>query len=94
MRYFTPFYETDEWVELLGEEGFLGLSQENKQRFMDCSVEDNHRRQYYAALGLAGYEGPAWEELTDEQRQNIREENDRYTKDINDLGRSLGRGFI
>ena len=90
---FEPFYKSPEWQELL-KDGYDSMSWEDKVRFVHCSVEDNHKREYYGALEFANAEGPAWEDLTDQQRANIREINDERAREMQEFGQSLARGEI
>jgi hypothetical protein len=48
-----------------------------------------HKREYYSALAMYEKTGPKWEELTEEQRETIREENRRYWGEMNQLGEML-----
>jgi TRAP-type C4-dicarboxylate transport system substrate-binding protein len=51
-------------------------------------------KEYYTALNLMGVDGPRWEELSDEQRENIRQENNRYQQEMQAFGRSLSKGEL
>ena len=65
------------------------MSQEERRAFIDESLEKHHESQYLAALEFSGVKGPAWTELTDEQRERIREENRRYDREMQAFGESL-----
>lgn len=47
---------------------------------------------YEAALEWAETTGPAWEDLTNEQRAAIRETNDRHMRYMDNLGRAIAAG--
>ena len=59
-----------------------------------AAVERNHKRRYEDALAVSDVAdtAPKWEELTEEQRQNIRNINDEHDKWFNDLGAALASG--
>jgi hypothetical protein len=66
------------------------MTQDQKSEFIKQSVEESHKQQYYSALEWAGVDGPKWEDLTEEQRINIREENRSYQQEMHEFGKSLG----
>lgn len=50
----------------------------------------HYRREYESALEMAGVaDAPSWEDLTDEQRENIRLECIRYQQELNAFGNTL-----
>ena len=56
-------------------------------------MTDNwHKQQYEQALKSVDYAGPAWEELTEQQRENIRQTNRDHQKFMNDLGAAIATG--
>lgn len=61
---------------------------------MSDKREDWHRQQYEAALRAADAlaTSPSWDELTPEQRDNIRSINDKHSEFMNDLGQSIATG--
>lgn len=61
------------------------LTEEEAENFMFWACEVGHKRDYNQALEFRNVEGPAWEELTEEQRQNIRDTNIAHGKAMNDL---------
>lgn len=61
---------------------------ELKQHIVQAT-EAAHRREYESALALSGRQGPAWDDLTEEQRAAIREENRRYQREMQAFGESL-----
>lgn len=68
-----------------------------KEEIMEIVKEGRikaHKQQYEAALALYDRDGPPWEELTEEQQNNIMEENRRYWKEMQDLGERISRGEI
>lgn len=90
MKY-TPFYELSPWPERFAA-GWENVSAEHKKEFIRLSIEQGHKKEYYAALDLMGVEGPLWEELTDEQRENIRQENNRYQREMHEFGKLISEG--
>lgn len=67
------------------------MTEEQKKEFMKESVEENHKSQYYASLKIFDFDGPKWEDLTEEQREHVREENRRYQREMNDLGNIISK---
>lgn len=65
------------------------MTSEEKRAFIRESLERHHERQYLGALELLNRTGPAWADLTEEQRENIREENRRYAREMQAFGESL-----
>ena len=59
-----------------------------------AAVERNHKRQYEDALATAGRtdSAPKWEDLTEEQRANIRKVNNDHANWMNELGNSIRTG--
>lgn len=55
-------------------------------------IELGHKRDYEAALWSAGREGPAWEELTEEQRVRIRQINIENRREMQAFGEAISRG--
>jgi len=89
-KFFTPFYKSQEWQKLLEKEGYMGLSEQDKIRFVNCAVEDGHKKEYYLSLEFYQREGPDWEDLTEEQRENIREINRQHAREMQELGKNIG----
>jgi hypothetical protein len=69
--------------------GWEDMTSAEKQTFIRASSEYHHKSRYEWALEFYDKTGPAWEELTEEQRVNIREENDRYAREMQEFGESL-----
>lgn len=65
------------------------MTDEQRAEFIRNSVERHHEQQYLAALGFYGKTGPAWADLTEEQRERIRQENHRYAQEMQAFGESL-----
>ena len=60
---------------------------------MNISASDVwHKKQYEASLRWANVNGPAWEELTDEQRASIRQINIQHQTKMNALGKAIAAG--
>lgn len=53
------------------------------------AIELGHRRQYEQALYFFGMMSPDWDELTGEQKAEVRAENKRYWQEMADFGRTL-----
>lgn len=49
-----------------------------------------YKRHYEDALYFAKREGPAWEDLTHEEREKVRDECIRYQQEASDFGKTLG----
>lgn len=92
MKY-TPFYEVSPWPERF-KAGWHNVDPEHKKEFIRLSIENGHMKEYYTALNLMGVKGPRWEDLSDEQRENIRQENNRYQQEMQAFGRSLSKGEL
>jgi predicted Fe-S protein YdhL (DUF1289 family) len=59
---------------------------------MPFDADHRYRERYYWALERAGItEFVAWEELTPDQRQNVRDEVHRYAREMDELGKSISR---
>lgn len=86
------FYEHGDWIEILAEAPIRDQPKEIFSRFVKESIEDGYRKEYYASLNFMNEKGPDWEDLTDEQRQNIREESDRYAREMQEFGKKLAAG--
>jgi predicted Fe-S protein YdhL (DUF1289 family) len=65
------------------------MTEDEKLAFVRDSVERHHEQRYLAALAFYDRTGPAWEDLTEEQRENVREENRRYDREMQAFGESL-----
>lgn len=57
-------------------------------------IEKGHKRDYEAALWLAEKDGPAWEDLTEEQRANIRKINIEHRQEMHAFGQSISDGSL
>jgi predicted Fe-S protein YdhL (DUF1289 family) len=68
------------WGKMTGDE---------KKDFIRDSLERHHEARYLAALAFFVLDGAPWAELTDEQREKIREENRRYDREMQEFGESL-----
>lgn len=73
-------------------EWWANLSAEEKSQFIRDSIERSHKKQYEDALALFGFDGPAWEDLSEEKREAIREENRQYARDMNEFGKAIANG--
>lgn len=71
------------------EDGFKIKSQETTATKAAEQRERVHRKEYENAMQIAGVTGPTWDDLTEKQRQSIREENRRYWQEMQDLGSRL-----
>jgi hypothetical protein len=86
------FFEVGEWAELLAEKDITEHPKEVLERFVREAVEDSYRREYYGALEFYDHEGPDWEDLTEEQRANIREINKQHAREMQEFGRKIAQG--
>lgn len=86
------FYEHGEWVFILERTPFQDLSPEMVRRFVRESMEDGYRWDYYRTLEWANKEGPDWEDLTNEQRENIRESQREHARAMQDFGKAIASG--
>lgn len=64
---------------------------DERRAFVRAGIEKGHERQYLEALAFAGVEGPAWADLTEEQRENVRQANRENAQELADFGHSLSR---
>lgn len=69
------------------------MNEKQKSDFIARSIEEGHKRHYYDALEMYKVSGPKWEELTEDQRQNIRDENRRFQREMNDIGNMIKIAF-
>lgn len=88
------FFECGDWVEILAEKSICDQPKDVFRRFVRESMEDGYRREYYADLRWANVEGPDWEDLTDEQRENIREEQRKHAQAMQEFGKAIGSGSL
>lgn len=88
------FYEVGEWAELLAEKDLTDYPKEVLERFIHESIEDSHRHEYYWALEFYDHEGPDWEDLTEEQRENIRETSRAHAREMHEFGKQISQGTI
>lgn len=86
------FFEHGEWAVLLAEKDLMDHPKDVFSRFVKESIEDGYRREYYWALGFYSQEGPDWEDLTEEQRANIRQKCRDNAQEMQDLGNAIARG--
>lgn len=52
-------------------------------------TEQWHKQQYDAVIAWAGHDAPAWDDLTEEQRENIRAANRDQQAFMNALGTAI-----
>lgn len=86
------FFEYGEWAELLAEKDLMDHPKEVFSRFVRESIEDGYRREYYAALEWADLEGLDWEDLSEEQRENIRKKSLEQAQAMDAFGRAIAKG--
>ena len=65
------------------------MTEDEKEKFIRDAVESAHERRYLNALAIFNRTGPAWTDLTEEQRERVREENQRYDHEMQEFGESL-----
>lgn len=92
---YMPFYTSDEWKSLLANGGFRNLSDADKKRFVECSIEDGYRREYYSSIEYVGLKNPTpWESLTEEQREDIRETVRQQRQAMHEFGQAIANGNL
>lgn len=65
------------------------------QADIDEARKLGHKREYEDACRVAGLtDALKWEDLSEEQRKTIREENWRYAREMSELGGLSGRGSM
>ena len=70
------------------------MTPEERKAFIDGALERSHRAEYNNARIMAGREDlPEWDKLTEEQRENIRAENRRFQREMDDLGKQISQGL-
>ncbi len=68
------------------------LTKDQKHMFVRASAEKSHKRRYDDVRALGNRADlPTWEDLTPEQRTNIRAENQRYRQEMEAFGAELRR---
>lgn len=67
------------------------MSDEQKSAFIKESINQSHKREYEWALELTGASGPAWEDLTQEQRDNVGKQVRAYNQEMREFGKSLSQ---
>jgi hypothetical protein len=72
------------------------LTPEEAKEAVAIGRELAHSREYEAAIHSVGMTetAPKWDELSDFQRETIREENRRYWKSMQDFGQLIAEGKI
>jgi len=80
------FYEYGEWKKLLDETPIQDQPKDVYKQFIRDSIEDSYRLEYYRTLEWADHDGPDWEDLTDEQRENIKQIQLEHARDMHDFG--------
>ena len=65
------------------------MTQDEKDKFIREAVESDHERRYLNALAIFDRTGPAWADLTEEQRERVREVNQCYDQEMQAFGESL-----
>ncbi|KAA5604378.1 hypothetical protein F1188_16080 [Roseospira marina] len=73
----------------MSEEWWLNMNEAERRAFVAQAVEDDHKERYEEALVSAGRSGSAWEDLTDDQRERIRQINVQHVLRMREFGESL-----
>lgn len=68
---------------------FRAMSPEERKAWMQEAAEREYKRNYEATLSWLGETGPAWEDMTEDQRSNIRAEIDRHAQEMHEFGKTL-----
>lgn len=85
----------DEWQQignLINTNGWETLDSNMRKRFVRLSIERGYIRDYNYALELYERDGPQWYELTDEQRQTVRDLSREHAREMHEFGKSLAKG--
>ena len=85
------FFHKSPWPERF-EAGWENMLDDHKKEFIRLSIEDGYRREYHATLEHTGHEAPAWDDLTEEQRINIRQLQREHAQAMNDFGKAIASG--
>lgn len=89
---------TDSDMSELKLESFLFKTGQTPESPVADLIEQAHKSQYEAALKFGesmlpeGFVPPAWEDLTEEQRANIRKTNKDFHSDMQELGKAIASG--
>lgn len=86
------FFECGDWVDILAINNITEQPDEIHKRFFRESREDGYRREYYMTLNLTETEGPDWEDLTEGQRENIRQIQNQHAQDMHAFGHAIAAG--
>lgn len=67
------------------------MTSDEKDAFITASLERHHRSEYDSARDLMDCRSstPEWEDLSEEERERIREENRRYQQEMHDFGQKI-----
>lgn len=86
------FFEHGEWLEILAEKNINEHTKEIFSRFVRESIEDGYRWEYYRSLEFMSQEGPDWEDLTEEQRERIRQTQNEHARAMQAFGEAISSG--
>lgn len=70
------------------------MTKEERRAAVLAAGERAHQREYEGALALAGREGPAWADLSEEKRASIRAINREHQQEMDELGQAISRGEV
>jgi len=85
------WFEESPWPELF-EAGWENMSKENRQEFMRLSWYHHCKEEYERSLEWAGKDGPDWEDLTEEQRENVGKRIQENAQEMRELGKKIAKG--
>ena len=86
------FFECGDWVDILADKSISHQSKMTRMRFHKEASEDGYRWEYYRALEWMNETGPDWEDLTDEQRDNIRQHQREHAQAMQNFGKAIASG--
>lgn len=86
------FYEHGEWLKILADKPITKQPESVLKKFIRESIEDSHRWRYYRDLEFMEHQGPDWEDLTDDQRENIREILKKQDQAMQEFGKAIANG--
>lgn len=86
------FFQCGDWIHILADTCITKQPKDIRSRFFKESVEDGYRWEYYRALEWMNEEGPDWEDLSDEQRENIRNQQREHAQAMQNFGKAIASG--
>jgi predicted Fe-S protein YdhL (DUF1289 family) len=85
------WFDAAPWPELFAA-GWENMSEKNREKFMALSWYNHCKAEYERALEWSEVEGDAWEDLTDEQRENVGKRIQENAQKMQALGKKIASG--